>query len=110
MEKIQLKAFDRRRNQNVWFHFCYIPKEVCAKYKAKVKTANMDAQIKAWLKQDFDFEITHMEDIYEAKEHIKKMYAKAYPDVFLNSEGDRQGWTRVWLTTKITQLLEENNV
>lgn len=107
MEKIQLKAFDRRRNQNSWFHFCYIPKDLWKQYNYITKANNMDAQIKEWLKQDFGFTIEYMDDIYEAKEYIKKLYSKAYPDVYLPGEGDRQGWTRVWLTDKIKRLLEE---
>ena len=110
MEKIQLKAFDRRRNQNFWFHFCYLPHDVWLKYREVFQEdTNLDAQIKAWLKQDFDFEIEYMEDVYEAKEHIKRLYAEVYPEVYLPTEGDRQGWARVWLTAKINKLLEEHH-
>ena len=108
MEKIQLKAFDKRRNQMFWFHFCYLPPEVWSEYK-RIAPANMDAQIKAWLKQDFDFEVKTMEDVYTAKDLIKKVYAEAYPDVYLHGVGDRQGWARVWLTGKIKKLLEEQH-
>ena len=108
MEKIQLKAFDRRRNRNSWFHFCYIPKELWEKYNYVTKATNLDAQIKEWLKQDFSFEVEYMDDIYEAKEYIKKLYSEVYPEVYLDGEGDRQGWTRVWLTNKLKTLLEEN--
>ena len=108
MEKIQLKAFDRRRNQQCWFHFCYLPTDTCMPYKSKFKSTNMDALIKSWLKQDFDLDVVNMEDVYTAKELIKKLYAEVYPEVFLESEGDRQGWTRVWLTNKIKHLLEVN--
>ena len=107
MEKIQLKAFDRRRNQNFWFHFCYLSDDIWVKYTAKFRNTNLDAQVKAWLKQDFDFEVTTMEDVYAAKDLIKKLYAEVYPDVYLPGVGDRQGWTRVWLTEKIKKLLEE---
>lgn len=106
MKKIQLKAFDRRRNQNFWFHFCYISEELWEKYTNKFKVANLDSQVKSWLKQDFNFEVVYMEDLYEAKEHIKKLYADMYPDVFLANEGDRQGWARVWLSAKINSVLE----
>lgn len=108
MEKIQLRAFDRRRNQCVWFHFCYLPDEVWEKC-AQLKLTNLDAQIKVWLKQDFNFDVANMEDIYEAKELIKKLYAEVYPDVYLPGGGDRQGWTRVWLTGKINKWLEDMN-
>ena len=108
MEKIQLKAFDRRRNQNFWFHFCYLPEDIWVKYR-QIAPGNMDAQIKAWLKQDFDLDIINMEDVYTAKDLIKQVYAEAYPEVFLQNEGDRQGWTRVWLTGKIKRLLEETH-
>lgn len=108
MEKIQLKAFDRRRNQLCWFHFCYLPTDACVLYKNKFKTVNMDSLIKSWVKQDFDFEIVNMEDVYTAKELIKKLYAEVYPEVYLENTGDRQGWTRVWLTNKIKHLMEVN--
>ena len=108
MEKIQLKAFDRRRNQQCWFHFCYLPPEACIPYKNRFKTMNMDSLIKSWLKQDFGLDVVDMEDVYTAKEHIKKLYAEVYPEVYLENEGDRQGWTRVWLTNKIKHLLEVN--
>lgn len=109
MEKIQLKAFDRRRNRNLWFHFCYIPADLWSKYHYLTKANNLDAQIKVWLKQDFDLDIEYMDDIYEAKECIKKLYSETYPEVYLPGDGDRQGWTRVWLAAKITELLEGNH-
>lgn len=107
MEKIQIRAFDRRRNQNSWFHFCYVPKDVWERYREYSLASNLDAQVKAWLKQDFNLDIVYMDDIYEAKELIKKLYAEAYPHLYLQGDSDRQGWTRVWLTEKINKLLEE---
>lgn len=106
MKKIQIRAFDRRRNQNFWFHFCYIPQDVWEQYKSKFNVLNMDAHIKDWLKQDFGFDVVYMDDIYEAKERIKQLYAKVYPEVFIDNEGDRQGWCRVWLTERVKLLLE----
>lgn len=106
MKKIQIKLFDGRRNQNFWFHFCYIPADVWEQYQSTFNINNLDANIKGWVKQDFGFEIAHMEDVYKAKEHIKKLYAEVYPEVFLSSDGDRQGWARVWLTEKIKHALE----
>ena len=106
MRKIQLRLFDRRRNQNFWFHFCYIPQDLWDKYYESFKVSNMDAQIKAWIKQDFDMDITHMEDIYTAKEAIRKLYAEVYPDIYVDNQSDRQGWARVWLTGKLKNLLE----
>lgn len=109
MRKIQLRLFDNRRNQNFWFHFCYIPKELWEKYQEIFKVNNMDAQVKEWLKQDFGLEVARMSDLSVAKNCIKDMYAKSHPDIFLSGESDRQGWTRVWLSNKIKTLLEENN-
>lgn len=106
MKKIQIKLFDGRRNQNFWFHFCYIPEDVWFKYTDRYRVNNIDSQIKAWIKQDFDFEVKHMNDLEKVKSFIKKLYAEVYPEVFLDSEGDRQGWTRVWLTEKIKHMLE----
>lgn len=105
MEKIQIKAFDKRRNQNFWFHFCYIADDVWKKYSAKFGSANMNNQVKAWLKEDFGIDVVNMEDVYTSKDLIKQQYAEAYPEVYLHTEGDRQGWTRVWLTSKITKAI-----
>jgi len=106
MKKIQLRLFDGRRNQNFWFHFCYVPKDLWEQYTDKFKVANLDSQVKAWLKLDFGLDVSHMDDIQVAKEHIKKLYAEVYPDVYLSTVGDRQGWTRVWLSEKIKHTLE----
>lgn len=105
MEKIQIKAFDRRRNQNIWVHFCYIADDIWTAYQNAFGKVNMDSQVKTWLKEEFDFEIATIEDVYKAKDLIKQVYATTYPDVYLHTEGDRQGWTRVWLTGKINNML-----
>lgn len=109
MEKIQIRAFDRRRNQNFWFHFCYVTEDLWNRYKTKFRVTNIDSQLKEWLKQDFDLDIYYLEDVYEAKERIKQKYSVLYPEVFIKNESDRQGWSRVWLTSKITELLEDNH-
>ena len=78
-------------------------------YQDKVNCKNMDAQVKQWLLEDFNITLVTLEDLYPAKEQIKKKYAELYKDVFLESESDRQGWTRVWLSEKIRKFVEENN-
>ena len=109
MRKIQIKLFDVRRNQNFWFHFCYIPQELWVRYQEELKVLNMDAQLKQFIKQDFGLDVVTMADMVQAKEYIKRLYAEKHPDLFLSGKGDRQGWTRVWLADKIRTLLEENN-
>lgn len=109
VRKIQIKAFDRRRNQMVWFHFCYLEDQVWEQYYNRFQAKNLDVQIRKWLRDEFGFEVVYMDDIYEAKEFIKRKYAEKYPDIYLDSEGDKQGWTRVWLTDKIQNILEEDN-
>ena len=106
MEKIQIRVFDTRKKQYYWMHFCYLQNSYASRYRQKTFSTNMDAHIKAWLKQDFGLDVVTMDDVYKAKELIKKRYAELYPDVFLENEGDRQGWSRVWLTEKINKLLE----
>ena len=108
MKKIQLRLFDAKRNQNYWFHFCYIPEYIWGKYQSKFHVNNMDTTIKTWIKEDFELEVIRMEDIYEVKERIKKIYGQLHPDIFLEGDSDRQGWTRVWLCAKMKKLLEDN--
>ena len=76
------------------------------KYQSKFQVLNMDNHIKEWIKQDFGYDMITMEDMVKAKNSIKSIYAEQYPDIYLDSEGDRQGWVRVWLSDKITKLLE----
>lgn len=109
MKKIQLRLFDGRRNQNFWFHFCYIPKDLWVKCKDVLGITNLDSYVKLWIQQDFGLELIHLADIYKVKQAIKEVYSKRYPEIFLENEGDRQGWVRVWLVEKIKTLLEENN-
>jgi hypothetical protein len=109
MKKIHIKLFDGRRNQNFWFHFCYIQRELWDEFKERFKVGNMDAQIKLWIAQDFGLVVLHMNDLHEVKNLIKERYSELYPDIYLESEGDRQGWVRVWLTDKMKRMLEENN-
>lgn len=106
LKKVQIKLFDGRRNQNFWFHFCYISKDLWVRYTKRFKVQNIDSQVKMWIAQDFDIEITTMEDLYTVKDHIKEIYSKIYPDVYMDSVGDRQGWVRVWLTDKLKKILE----
>ena len=107
MKKVLLRLFDGRRNQNFWFHFCYLPDELWEQYTKAFKVGNLDSQVKAWLKLDFGLEVSHMDDIRVAKESIKKLYAEVYPEVYLDNDGDRQGWARVWLSEKIKKALED---
>ena len=65
----------------MWFHFCYIPKALWEKYHYVTRANNLDIQIKEWLQQDFNCVVEYMDDIYEAKECIKQLYAKLYPEV-----------------------------
>lgn len=106
MKKVSLRLFDGRRNQNFWFHFCYLPDELWEHYTSTFKVGNLDSQVKAWLKLDFGLDVACMEDIHVAKEHIKKLYAEVYPEVYLDTTGDRQGWSRVWLSEKIKRMME----
>ena len=110
MKKIQLRLFDGRRNQNFWFHFCYIPRELWVKCREVLGIQNLDTTIKLWIKRDFGITVVHMNDLYEVKKAIKDKYSKLYPTIYLESESDRQGWIRVWLTENIEALLEEKNV
>ena len=90
-----------------WFHFCYLPDDVWKKYREHFPNTHIDTQVKAWIYQDFNLKMLSMEDVYTAKDLIKKLYAEVYPDVYLpGCLGDRQGWSRVWLTGKITSALE----
>lgn len=109
MRKIQIKLFDERRNQNFWFHFCYLSDELWEQYQGVFKSNNMDTQIKEFIKQDFGLSVANMADVNQAKDMIKSLYAESHPDIFLAGKGDRQGWTRVWLSSKIKRLLEEKN-
>lgn len=110
MEKIHIKAFDQLRNKNCWVHFCYVDEKLLNKFKNKLNlcTRDIDSQIKTWALEEFNLKVVYYSDISKLKNKIKRKYKKLYPEIYIESESDRQGWTRVWLTDKIQGAVGEN--
>ncbi len=95
------------RTNEKWIHLCYIESDLLQKFLGATKKS-LNEYITLWCKEDFnvDFEVTTPEDLYHLKAMIKEHYKKTYPEVVLDAKTDRQGWTRVWVTNKMKEEVE----
>ncbi|MEG0579866.1 MAG: hypothetical protein RR490_08120 [Niameybacter sp.] len=59
--------------------------------------------ISKWIIDDFGISLamTHQSDIHIFKELIKKKYKSLYPNMYLESVIDRQGWVRAYISDRM---------
>ena len=90
-----------------WVHLCYIESELLQKFRESSKNP-VNECITEWYKQDYkaDFKIATQEDLKTLRGMIREHYKTAYPEVVLDGNTDRQGWTRVWITNKMKAEVE----
>ena len=83
-----------------WNHFCYIEESVYNAFVSIGNKGSINSIISRWCKEDFDVDnpALSMEEIQELKDLIKSHYKEKYPEVYRDSDTDRQGWVRVWVT------------
>ena len=63
--------------------------------------------IKDWLYEDLNMTLRTRDDLNYIKNWIKTGYQGLYPELYIdNNRTDRQGWTRVWLTQKMKEMLD----
>ena len=90
-------------------HFCYVPEEVKDEFDSKIEGVPRSSNywIIKWAAEDFGIvNISTYDDVEDLKNHIKLKYKELYPELYLESSTDQQGWTRVWFTQHIEKELE----
>lgn len=108
LAKIQVKI--QKDNSAVWVHFCYVPVEVKERFDKYVNTNNFYSNywIAQWAYNEFNLmEIDTPEGMSALKEAIKNKYRERYPELYVESNTDKQGWLRVWYTENMERELRE---
>ena len=107
--KVVIKVLDPILNKIIWVHLCYIEKELYLKYlkDMDITSNDLNRTICRWVKEDYSVElqITTTEDIAVLRTIVKDFYSRTYPEVFIDSLTDKQGWLRVWITRKMKEDL-----
>lgn len=101
LHKIAIKVEGRKGDKN-WVHFCYIPPELKDEFDSKVE-ADPRWVIK-WANEDFGMgigEVMTEIELDQLRELIKERYQRLYPDLYIESQTDNQGWVRVWMISNM---------
>lgn len=110
LKKVQIKVIDDISDSIKWEHVAYVDRDLYDVFLHDMgcSRAEFANYIAKWVKQDFNYTITmaHRNDIEVAKALVKKRYQKAYPELFVDSPTDRQGWMRMWLNKKMKDELK----
>ena len=100
--KFLVKVLDENRNELVWEHVCYAPRELYLTYLKRfgLERFEMADALSKWAKTDFnvDIPVTTEKDIRIIKELIYDKYRNIYPNIARISNTDHQGWVRVWVS------------
>lgn len=105
--KVMIKLTNE--GNEAWTHLCYVDKNLYVKYaaerKKKYHELMLNDALESWAKQTLKKSVVLLttEDLAELKALVKTHYKKKYPELFINSGTDRQGWMRVW----VTEMMEE---
>lgn len=110
LKKVLIKVVNEDHDRSEWTHISYIDRSLYNKfiYREGVETIDLNDYLSRWAKEDFnaDLAMSSKNDIKVLKELVKDFYRRAYPELFISSSTDRQGWFRVWLTKKIKEELK----
>lgn len=109
--KVLIKIHDPSTSSDKWAHLCYIDSDLFNQF-ASIAHDTLNDYIKSWSEKDFKepLLINSLEDIEKLKALIKAHYKKGYPELFYDCKTDRQGWTRVWISSKMREVLLHEKV
>lgn len=92
-----------------WVHFCYVPRELEEEFNTKVNKHNLPIYnwIMKWGAEDYELDSIIDENSFEIlKSHIQEQYRQEYPEIYLPSNTDSQGWLRVWTTKHMKKEID----
>ena len=108
--KILIKVVNEEHDRAEWTHISYIDKALYDKFMERehIESIELNDYLSRWAKEDFniDLAMSSKNDITVLKELVKDFYRRAHPELYIESNTDRQGWLRVWLTKKIKEELK----
>lgn len=107
--KVLLKVLNEDKDELTWEHLCYAPKDLYLTFlqRRHIERSAFADYISAWAKEDFNIELpmTTSKDIEILKILILDKYSSIYPHLIRNSNTDRQGWIRVWISSHMEKEL-----
>ena len=108
VQKIQVKI--RRSDKTfIWSHFCYVPEELKRNFDKYVNTLGLPSNywISKWAQENFGItKVDTLIDVWRLKTDIKNLYKERYPELFIETATDKQGWLRVWYANNMEQELK----
>lgn len=99
--KLLVKVHDGK--EQVWRHFSYVPSALVNLYEKN--GTKLSEAILGWVKSDTGVDITDYASLLLAKSKIREIYKSKFPDMYLESDIDRQGWVRLWVIEHIKEEL-----
>jgi hypothetical protein len=109
MVKQRIKIKVKVGNRYEWEHFCYVPssiKKMHDEYINSSECKDTKTLVEKWATEDFGkTKLETIEDLEKLKENIKQKFKKEYPELYLPTKTDRQGWLRVWYTTHMGSMM-----
>lgn len=109
LAKVLIKVADTCLNKEVWVHICYMRKDLYLEFLEEKCIARKELAdyLSKWVKRDFrmNLPITSMRDVLILKALIKDRYKTIYPNIYLETNIDRQAWMRVWVTENMKREL-----
>ena len=109
MTKIMIKLLNEENDRIEWVHLCYADETLYNKFLESkgLLTTDMNEVLSRWAKEDFNVNLalSRRADLTVLRAIIKDFYKTAFPAIYMDSNTDRQGWFRVWVTKKLREEL-----
>lgn len=108
--KFLVKVLDENHNEVSWEHLCYTPRDLYLRFVQchHIERYEMADFVSKWAKEDFNIDIamTTAKDIGILRELVLDKYKNAYPHLIRQTDTDRQGWIRVWVSNHMERDLQ----
>lgn len=111
LQKIVLRAYNLKEQEFLPYHFCYLEKDLSKRFFSRFVTAKntMTSWLRRWAMEDFNIPVRTAQDLQKLKEAVIAHYKTIYPDLSAteDSDTDRMGFARIWLTKRVKEALDE---
>ena len=93
-----------------WVHLCYIDSDLYDKFLKASTNSDMSLNeiLSKWCQEDLHTEnpVITQEQLNELKQGVRDMYKSIYPELYRETDVDRQGWMRTWITKKMKETID----
>ena len=109
MEDVKLLIKLKDENDEYrWTHLCYVDKSLYEEFTKDRDYCNWNDLLSRWTEEQFKISLPMLSvsDIAELKDLVREHFKEQYPEIYKESNTDRQGWMRVWINQNIKKELE----